>query len=169
NRNATTYEKDVLPPNLIWLVPYTPNPRLFIPPFGGQAWFNSGSHIRTLSPDPTVEEEVFDRLYIRLSTTKLSKYITPMLTYYQTIYSWGAEPTHGGTFFYKPVVFDDSNPPIFVSPQNPRPFNQRNDALGGYLEGRLNGHVPLAKWVDFNPHAILSVSFRDRTEPGGAN
>ncbi len=119
--------------------------------------------------DPTVEEENFDRLYIRLSTTKLSKYITPQITYYQTVYSWGAEPTHDGTFFYKPVFVDEFPPPHIGIPSNPRPFNQRNEALGGYLEGRLNGHVPLAKWVDFNPHAILSVSFRDRTEPGGAN
>ena len=168
NRNATTYEKDVLPEGLIWLVPYTPNARLFIPPGGGTAWFNSGSRLRTLSPDPTVEEEVFDRLYIRLSTTKLSKYITPQLTYYQTVYNWGAQPTHGGPLIYAPVPTGPPNQFIMLRPSNPRPFNERNEALGGYLEGRLNGHVPLTKWVDFNPHAILSVSFRDRTEPGGS-
>ena len=61
------------------------------------------TRVRTLSPDPTIEEEVFDRLYITLSTTKISKYITPSITYYQTIYSWGAEPTHDGTLFYAPV------------------------------------------------------------------
>src|SRR5439155_11629639 len=119
--------------------------------------------LRTLSPDPTVEEEVFDRLYIRLSTTKISKYITPQITYYQTIYSWGAEPTHDGTLLYAPVRVDgfDENPPVppFVArPANPRPFNQRNEALGGYLEGRLNGHVPLTKWMDFNPYGVISVS-----------
>ena len=62
------------------------------------------TRVRTLSPDPTIEEEVFDRLYITLSTTKISKYITPSITYYQTIYSWGAEPTHDGTLFYPPVI-----------------------------------------------------------------
>ena len=62
----------------------------------------TGTRVRTLSPDPTIEEEVFDRLYITLSTTKISKYITPSITYYQTIYSWGAEPTDDGTLFYAP-------------------------------------------------------------------
>jgi len=163
NRNATTSEVDLLPvefkgfTGIHWVIPDT------------DRRFRRLGTSKFPPSDPTVEEETFDRLYIRLSTTKLSKYITPQITYYQTIYSWGAEPTHDGTFRYAPVVFDDSNPPIFVRPSNPRPFNQRNEALGGYLEGRLNGHVPLAKWVDFNPHAILSVSFRDRTEPGGAN
>src|SRR4029077_4446726 len=75
---ATTYEQDVLPPlfqgiSFFWGIPPT------------------GTKVRTLSPNPTVEEEVFDRLYITLSTTKISKYITPSITYYQTIYSWGAE------------------------------------------------------------------------------
>jgi hypothetical protein len=148
SRRATTYEQNVLPlefgglVNLSWFIPRT------------------GTRFRTLSPDPTIEEEVFDRLYITLSTTKISKYITPSITYYQTIYSWGAEPTHDGTLFYPPVT----NPP-----SNPRPFNQRNEALGGYLEGRINTRFPITRWVDFDPYGIISVSFRDRTEPGGAN
>ena len=65
----------------------------------------------------------------------------------------------------KPV---SPNTPGFVRPTNPRPFNERNEALGGYLEGRINGHVPITKWADFNPYGIISVSFRDRTDPGGA-
>jgi len=150
SRRATTYEKDVLPETfegftgLHWLIPPT------------------GTRVRTLSPDPTVEEETFDRFYITLSTTKISKYITPSITYYQTVYSWGSEPTHDGILFYPP----DVNGNI---PQNPRPFNQRNEALGGYLEGRLNGHIPITSWADFNPYGIISVSFRDRVEPGGVN
>ena len=161
SRHATTSEVDVLPPDFIWIVP-----PVFLHP-------NADPRVRRLGTskfppsDPTLEEETFDRLYIRLSTTKLSKYITPQITYYQTVYSWGAEPTHDGRFFYDPIAVPF--PPFVRRPSNPRPFNQRNEALGGYLEGRINGHVPLAKWVDFDPHAILSVSFRDRTEPGGAN
>ena len=154
-RRATTYEQDVLPPGFFWLIPPT------------------GTRVRTLSPDPTIEDEVFDRLYITLSTTKISKYITPSITYYQTIYSWGAESTHDGTLFYAPVPFLNLFPPpphiIFKRPQNPRPFNQRNEALGGYLEGRINTRFPITRWVDFDPYGIISVSFRDRTEPGGAN
>jgi hypothetical protein len=37
------------------------------------------------------------------------------------------------------------------------------------LEGRINGHLPITKWIDFNPYGLVSVSFRDRTEPGGSN
>lgn len=147
SRRATTYEQDVLPPgNVVWTIP---------PIF---------RRVRTLSPDPTIEEEVFDRLYITLSTTKISKYITPSITYYQTIYSWGAEPTEDGTLFYAP-----KKPGISPLPSNLRPFNQRNEALGGYLEGRINTRFPVTKWADFDPYGIISVSFRDRTEPGGAN
>ena len=155
SRRATTYEQDVLPPlfqgfPVVWGIPPT------------------GTRVRTLSPDPTIEEEVFDRLYITLSTTKISKYITPSITYYQTVYSWGAEPTQDGTLFYAPVRVQF--PPVkFKRPQNPRPFNQRNEALGGYLEGRINTRFPITKWADFDPYGIISVSFRDRTEPGGAN
>jgi hypothetical protein len=154
SRRATTYEQDVLPPDSFWSVPLT------------------FTRVRTLSPNPTIEEEVFDRLYITLSTTKISEHITPSITYYQTIYSWGAEPTHDGTLFYAPVpIFNPMPPPniIFVRPQNPRPFNQRNEALGGYLEGRINTWFPITDRVDFDPYGIISVSFRDRTEPGGAN
>jgi hypothetical protein len=155
SRRATTYEKNVLPPDFFWVVPLT---------------FN---RVRTLSPDPTLEEEVFDRLYITLSTTKISRYITPSITYYQTIYSWGAEPTQDGTLFYAPVLTTNPSPPpprfIFRRPSNPRPFNQRNEALGGYLEGRINTRFPVTRWADFDPYGIISVSFRDRTEPGGAN
>jgi hypothetical protein len=155
-RRATTYEKDVLPP----LIPGTSiKPIWFIPP--------TFTRVRTLSPDPTIEDEVFDRLYITLSTTKISKYITPSITYYQTIYSWGAEPTQDGTLFYAPVRLPFL--PFPVRPSNPRPFNQRNEALGGYLEGRINTRFPITRWVDFDPYGIISVSFRDRTEPGGAN
>jgi hypothetical protein len=147
SRRATTYEQDVLPAQFRGIEPGWAVPPTF-------------TRFRTLRPDPTIEEEVFDRLYITLSTTKISKYITPSITYYQTIYSWGAEPTHDGTLFYPPVT----NPP-----SNPRPFNQRNEALGGYLEGRINTRFPITSRVDFDPYGIISVSFRDRTEPGGAN
>ena len=169
DRRATTYEKDVLPPGFIWLVPYTPKVSPFpLNPTNIQRWFNSGSRVRTLGPDPTLENEQFDRVYITLSTSKISKYITPSITYYQTVYSWGDQPTHDGTLFYAPVQTGFPNPSIIVRPSNPRPFNERNEALGGYLEGRINGHVPITSWADFNPYGIISVSFRDRAEPGGS-
>ena len=70
--------------------------------------------------------------------------------------------------FYAPVRLPFP-PHDEVRPQNPRPFNQRNEALGGYLEGRINTRFPITRWADFDPYGIISVSFRDRTEPGGAN
>jgi hypothetical protein len=160
DRRATTFETDVLPAffvtksgqaisNIHWLVP------------------NTGTRFRTVGPDPTVEDEQFDRFYITLSTTKISKYITPSITYYQTVYSQGDQPTQDGTLFYPLVPAGPPNPP-FAHPRNPRPFNERNEALGGYLEGRVNGHFPITKWADFNPYGIISVSFRDRVEPGGS-
>src|SRR5436309_6492742 len=120
-RRATTNETDLLPPGFIWLIPPTfLRTRVFGRYYG--------------PPDPTVEDEQFDRLYITLSTTKISKYITPSITYYQTIYSWGSQPTQDGILFYNPVTFPF--PPFpQVRPTNPRPFNERNEALGGYLEG----------------------------------
>ena len=157
DRRATTYETDVLPEvffsrrfgpitNLVWRIP------------------NTGTRFRTVGPDPTVEDEQFDRLYITLSTTKISKYITPSITYYQTVYSQGDGPTNDGFVLYAPVPVG----PFRIPPRNPRPYNERNEALGGYLEGRINGHFPITKWADFNPYGIISVSFRDRTEPGGS-
>ena len=145
-RRAVTFETDVLPPGFIWLIPPT------------------GTRFRTLGPEATVQDEQFDRAYIRLSTTRLAKYhIVPSITYYQNLYSNGSQPKNGGFISYAP----DVNGNI---PQNPRPFNERNpEEHGGYLEGRINGTFPITSWMDFDPSAILSVSFRDRVEPGGAN
>jgi hypothetical protein len=161
SRRAETFEKDVLPPGFFWNVPDT------------------DTRVRILGPEPTVQDETFDRAYITLSTTKLSKYIRPQITYYQTLYSAGQEPKAENVIFYKPVFVDgpfELNPfphfepgPGFFRPSNPRPNDERNEALGGYLEGRINGSFPITKWLDFNPYTILSVSFRDRSEPGGTS
>ena len=119
-----------------------------------------------MSPDPTIEEEVFDRLYITLSTTKISKYITPSITYYQTIYSWGAEPTHDGTLFYAPV----SPPPPRMSAHQTRARSTSGMRhWEATLKEELTQGFPSQDRVDFDPYGIISVSFRDRTEPGGAN
>lgn len=161
-RKATTFETDVLPVTFrglqfIWNIPDT------------------DSRFRTVGPNPTVGNEQFDRAYITLSTTKLSKYVTPQITYYQTLYSEGQEPEAENIIKYAPVFVDGPiglNPfphlepgPGLFRPSNPRPNDERNEALGGYLEGRVNGHFPITNWMDFNPYTVLSVSFRDRTEP----
>jgi hypothetical protein len=148
DRRAETFERDVLPPGFIWNIPDT------------------DKRTRVVGPNPTVQNEQFDRVYITLSTTKLSKYVTPQITYYQTVYSAGNEPEAENIIKYAPV-FVDEFPPGFKHPrpQNPRPNDERNEALGGYLEGRINGSFPITKWLNFDPYTILSVSFRDRTEP----
>jgi hypothetical protein len=159
-RRAETFEKDVLPPGFIWNVPDT------------------DTRVRVLGPEPTVQNEQFDRVYVTLSTTKLSKYVTPQITYYQTLYSEGQGPEAENVIFYKPVFVDGFGltpfphlepGPGFFRPSNPRPNDERNEALGGYLEGRINSHFPITNWLDFNPYTILSVSFRDRSEPGGTS
>ena len=109
----------------------------------------------------TVQDEQFDRLYVSLSTSKIP-YITPKITYYQTIYSEGNEPFR--KLFFDPDFFPSIGLPgggLFVSHHVP----ERNDALGGYLEGRLNGNFHITDRIDFNPYGIISVSFHDRTEP----
>ncbi len=157
SRRAETFEKDIIPPGFIWNVPDT------------------DTRVRVVGPEPTVQDEQFDRVYITLSTTKLSKYITPQITYYQTVYSEGQEPEAENVILYKPVFVDEFFPsdvgfgPGVRRPSNPRPNDERNEALGGYLEGRVNGHFPITNWLDFNPYTILSVSFRDRAEPGGTS
>jgi hypothetical protein len=109
----------------------------------------------TYGPYSTVGNEQFDRLFIRLSTTKIP-YIEPWVTYYQTIYSEGQDQFHH-----------------FAFKQGPNPFGfftfynsfERNPDNGGYLEGRLRGHVPITPWLDFNPFGVISYSFGDRMEP----
>lgn len=106
----------------------------------------------------TVQNERFDRLYISLSTSKIP-HVTPKITYYQTIYSDGSEPSRKKYFFTGP---DDILSKDFFLFQD---IQERNDALGGYLEGRLNGNFHITDRIDFNPYGIISVSFHDRTEP----
>jgi hypothetical protein len=150
DRRASTIERDfIVTPGVKW------NPGI------------PGAHGRNLflGPEQTVEDEQFDRFYLRLSTTKISKYIMPQITYYQTVLSDGSQPEK------KSFVVTPANPatntPSFVLPYT-LPYNERNEALGGYLEGRINGKFPITSWMDFDPYGLISVSFRDRTEPGGS-
>jgi len=156
DRRARTFEKDVFIPGFIWNIPDT------------------DTRVRFVGPNPTVQDETFDRIYVTLSTSKLSKYVTPQITYYQTLYSAGQEPEAENIIKYAQVFVDKFDPGFgpnggFFRPQNPRPNDQRNEALGGYLEGKLNGSFPITSSIDFNPYTIVSVSFRDRTEPGGTS
>jgi hypothetical protein len=109
----------------------------------------------------TLHDETFDRIYVSLSTSKIP-YVTPKITYYQTVYSDGSEPV---TKEYLDPDFFQRN---FGFPGGLILFDkvhQRNDALGGYLEGRLNGHFHVSDRIDVNPYWLISYSFHDRTEP----
>jgi len=127
--------------------------------------FQPGQIIRgqTLNSQNTVQDEQFDRLYVSLSTSKIP-FVTPKITYYQTIYSEGSEPF---TKFYTDPNFWPSIglPQIGDRLTVQQHVPERNDALGGYLEGRLNGNFHITDRIDFNPYGIISVSFHDRTEP----
>jgi hypothetical protein len=114
----------------------------------------------TFGPFPTVGDEQFDRLFVRLSTSKIP-YIEPWITYYQTVYSEGTDHTLYGP---APAI-----PPGFYvvhyGIKNNDNFHERNDRLGGYLEGRVRGHFPITQWLDLNPFGVISYSFHDRGEP----
>jgi hypothetical protein len=110
--------------------------------FGGQTFFFKFTHFTV----PTVGDEQFDRVFVKLSTSKIP-YITPSITYYQTIYNEG----------------QDAQPYAGMLPRG-GPF-ERNEALGGYLDGRLRGNFPVTHWLTINPYGVISVSFHDRVEP----
>lgn len=106
-------------------------------------------------PFPTVGNEQFDRLFVRLSTNVIP-HIQPWITYYQTVYNEGEDHT-----FYKAFHIPPNGSFVTYS----SPFGERNTDHGGYLEGRLRGNFPLCDRVEFNPYGVISYSFKDRSEP----
>lgn len=109
--------------------------------------FLLGVLVNHFSQVPTVEDEQFDRLFIRLSTSKIP-HIQPLITYYQTVLNRGQDPFRNFLA-----------PPTGIFPP------ERNTENGGYLEGRLRGNFQVTHWLDFNPYGFVSYSFHDRTEP----
>ena len=109
----------------------------------------------TYGPFRTVRDEQFDRLFIRLATSKIP-YIEPWITYYQTIYSEGQDQFHHQAF----KQGQSSGYYLYYNS-----FERSQEDYGGYLEGRLRGHFPITHWLDFNPFGVISYSFGDRSEP----
>jgi hypothetical protein len=111
-------------------------------------------------PFPTVQNEQFDRVFIRLATSVIP-HIQPWITYYQTLLSQGEDHQ----FYEAPRI-----PPIdhvllhYGTPRNDN-YHERNEELGGYLEIRLRGNFPVGEWFDINPFWIISYSCHDRSEP----
>jgi hypothetical protein len=121
----------------------------------GPPTFGIGS-AGTYGPFRTVGDEQFDRVFVRLGTSRIP-YIEPWLTYYQTVYSEGQDSFHHLAF--KQGV----NPFRYFVFYNA--FERSPEHYGGYLEGRLRGHFPVGEWVDINPFGVISYSFGDRSEP----
>jgi hypothetical protein len=96
---------------------------------------------------PTLQNERFNRVFVRLSTSKIP-YVTPQITYYQTVFTDASDP--GIPNFFGLVG---------------RPIKEHNYALGGYLEGKLLGNFPITGWLNVRPYGVISYSFHDRTEP----
>ena len=110
-------------------------------------------------PFPTVEDEQFDRVFIRIATSVIP-HIQPGITYYQTLYNDGQDH-----FFYIAPHIPPNGTLVFYGSRFNDNYHERNDRLGGYLEGRLRGNFSITPRVDFNPYSVISVSFHDRSEP----
>ena len=122
----------------------------------GLVWTVTGTTSLPMRPEKTVTGELFDRVYIRLSTSKIP-HITPSIVYYQTVVNEGDEPTAP-----RITLADATGQFTFTTPG---PLGERNTELGGYLEARLNGNFACGHWLDINPYGVIAYSFRDRTEP----
>ena len=90
-----------------------------------------------------IEDEQYDRLFASISTSVIP-YISPRITYYQTIYNEGEDaPADLGAF--------------------------RNDVRGGYLEFKINGEIPIIRdRLNLDPYVLVSYSSGDRSEPDGS-
>jgi len=118
-------------------------------------------------PYPTIQNEQFNRVFVRLVTSVIP-HIQPWITYYQTVLNDGEDhrfyiaphiPPNGLRVFYGSPPFN-----FFGIPQNNN-YHERNDELGGYLEGRIRGNFPIGEWIDINPFWVISYSYHDRSEP----
>jgi hypothetical protein len=123
------------------------------------------------------EDEVFDRLFISLSTSKIHPFgiaIIPTVTYYQTIYNHGdcangkAAPSSAFSGIVGPSTFGQS-----CSYYNVRQLGFiRNEEEGGYLEGKIQAVIPIVRTrtpnlpdvLRLEPTALISYSFGDRSE-----
>lgn len=119
--------------------------------------FVNTSLLGLYGPFPTVEDEQFDRVYISIGTS-LIPHVQPGITYYQTLYNDGQDHL----FYTAPHIPPNGTFIFYGGTSN---SHERNDRLGGYLEGRLRGSFSLTHWLDFNPYGVISYSFHDRNEP----
>jgi len=119
---------------------------------------------------PTVQYEAFDRLYVAVSAPRLFHSnvfnIVPKIYYYQTVMNAGDDPfanrnvilAHDLSPIIPPGEFDDHVLAI-------KGVAERNDSLGGYLEGRVDANFKVGDRITIQPYSLISVSFHDRSEP----
>ena len=115
------------------------------------------------------EDEVFDRLFISLSTSKIHPFgiaIIPTVTYYQTIYNHG-DPAAAEGSVVGPTTFGRSSSYYNLSDLG----FIRNEEEGGYLEGKIQAVIPIVRAKNpgpdvlrLEPTALISYSFGDRSE-----
>jgi len=129
--------------NIAFIVERTQVDRFEARLFGETLFVNGAEFIDFKS----IGDEVYSRLFLSVSSSKL-RYVTPSITYYQTIYNEG----DGGASEDTNV----SNNPLFF---------ERNMSKGGYLEAKVTGEIPVYRdIITVNPTALISYSFDDRSE-----
>ena len=93
-------------------------------------------------------DEIFDRIFLTLSDNSLHWgrcFITPSVTYYQTVYESQSGPT--ADYLLKNLYF------------------LPNEQLGGYLEAKLQAVIPIIDdTLRLEPTTLISYSFKDRSE-----
>jgi hypothetical protein len=112
---------------------------------------------------PTVGDEQFDRLFVEIAAARLIPYVVPKIRYYQTILNEGDDPVDGRLLTLAEVSLPEG---LHTVPVNGA--KERNDALGGYLEGRVDAVFPVTDRIRVKPYGIISYSFHDRSEPFSA-
>ena len=121
----------------------------------------------------TVGYEAFDRLYIAVSAPRLFHSdifnIVPKVYYYQTVVNAGPDPFKDAG---QVIVAHDLAPQAIEEAEEGFPHffaihgvSERNDSLGGYLEGRIDANFKVSDRITVQPYGLISVSFHDRTEP----
>jgi len=113
---------------------------------------------------PTVGDEQFDRLFVEIAAPRLIPYVVPKIRYYQTILNEGDDPVEG-----RLLTLAQTDIPLpsagILHTLTVNGAKERNDALGGYLEGRVDAVLPVTDRIRVKPYGIISYSFHDRSEP----
>jgi hypothetical protein len=128
------------------------------------------SRVNNTTVIPTVGDEQFDRLFVEVSAPRLIPAyhgisVVPRIRYYQTILNEGDDPVDGRLLSLAQVNIPF--PGEGLHNIQITGVKERNDSLGGYLEGRVDAVIPVTDRIRVKPYGIVSYSFHDRSEPYG--